>query len=78
MSDNDRKRELTLHLSGWVFFVVSAALFIVSSIRNGDVLGCIASVLFLAGCVVFVIPLVAEIKASGVGGVSKGKRGEKQ
>ncbi len=64
MPDDDQNWELKFHIWGWNLFLMSAVLFVVSSIRNGDVLGFVASVLFLVGCVVFMIPLVAEIRAS--------------
>jgi uncharacterized membrane protein YtjA (UPF0391 family) len=63
MPDDDRNRELKLHLWGWILFVICAVLFIVSSIRNHDILSLVASILFLAGCAVFMIPLVAAIRA---------------
>ena len=64
MPDDDGSRELKFHVWGWFFFVTSAVLYIVSSIKNGDVVGLAASVLFLLGCGVFMVPLVDEIRAS--------------
>lgn len=48
----------TFQITGWLLFVLSALGFIVSSIRSGDVLSLIAGVLFLVGCVMFLVPLV--------------------
>ncbi len=84
MLDDDQSRELKFRVWGWIFFVVSAVLYAASSFRSGDVLGLVASVLFLVGCVVFMIPLMAEIRAINAdrdaqvkGPVQKqGKRGE--
>lgn len=43
---------------GWLLFVLSAIAFIVSSARLGDVAGIAGGVLFLAGCLVFMAPLL--------------------
>ncbi len=51
MPDDDPNRELKFHPWGWIIFVIGSVLFVVSSIRNGDVLGSVAGVLFLVGCV---------------------------
>ncbi len=49
--------ERLYHIVGWLLFVCSALGFIASSVRTGDMAGLIGSVLFLAGCVAFLIPL---------------------
>ncbi|MEE8391063.1 MAG: hypothetical protein V3S14_09750 [Anaerolineae bacterium] len=66
MSDDDRNRELKLNLWGWIIFMLCSVLFIASSIRNHDTLSLVASILFLAGCVIFMIPLVVTIRAGDV------------
>jgi hypothetical protein len=43
---------------GWILFILSAVGFIVSSARMGDLAGMAGGVLFLAGCLVFVAPLL--------------------
>jgi hypothetical protein len=43
---------------GWLLFVVSALGFIVSSLRLGDRAGLVGGVFFLAGCLVFLAPLL--------------------
>jgi len=43
---------------GWLLFILSAIGFIVSSARIGDLAGMAGGVLFLAGCLVFVAPLL--------------------
>lgn len=48
------------HLAGWLLFVVCALLFIASAVKNQDLLTLIGSLLFLAACVVFLIPLFAN------------------
>ena len=42
-------------LWGWLLFVVSALFFIVSSIRNGDIVGLLGGVFFLLACVAFLV-----------------------
>lgn len=61
MSGDSESRELKLQLWGWIVFIVCSVLFIASSIRNRDVLSIVASVLFLVGCVIFMIPLVTTM-----------------
>jgi hypothetical protein len=47
----------------WVLFVLSALGFILSSLRAGDVAGLLGGVFFLAGCLVFLLPLVRRPRA---------------
>lgn len=49
------------HLAGWISFVVGSLLFIADSIRNGNMMALIASVLFLLGCIQFTAPLIYNI-----------------
>jgi len=58
MSSDDRDRERKFQLWGWILFMVCALFFIAQSIAAGSVFGLIASIIFLAACVVFIIPLV--------------------
>ena len=48
----------SIHLIGWVLFVISALAFITSSLRSGDTAGLIGGGLFLAGCLTFLIPYI--------------------
>ncbi len=73
MPDDDQTRELKFQLWRWILFLMSAVLFIVSSIKNGDVIGFVASALFLVGCVVFMIPLVSKIRANSADRDVQGK-----
>ena len=50
--------ERRIHIAGWILFILSALGFIVSSLRNGDIPGIAGGVLFLAGCLVFLIPVL--------------------
>ncbi len=47
-----------LDLWGWVLFLLSALAFTAAAIRDGDVLVAVASLLFLAACVLFLSPYV--------------------
>ena len=50
----------SIQLLGWILFVFSAIGFIISSARLGDVAGIAGGVLFLAGCLVFIAPLLGK------------------
>jgi energy-coupling factor transporter transmembrane protein EcfT len=47
-------------LWGWLLFVISALFFIVSSIRNGDVVGILGGIFFLLACVVFLASYIGK------------------
>ncbi len=57
MSARNGNREKKLHLWGWILFIVCAGFFIASSIKANDMFGLAGSIIFLVGCVVFIIPL---------------------
>lgn len=65
MTADDRGRERKFQLWGWILFMVCAFFFIAQSIVDGSVFGLVASIIFLAACVVFIIPLV---RGGGEGG----------
>ena len=50
----------SIQLLGWILFVFSAIGFIISSARLGDVAGIAGGILFLAGCLVFIAPLLGR------------------
>ncbi len=54
------ERERLFNLWGWVLFVVCAGFFIGSAVRAGDGWMVAGSVIFLAACGVFLIPLVKK------------------
>jgi hypothetical protein len=56
----DDRSPVKFHLAGWILFVVCAGFFIASSIRVDDLLGLAGSIIFLVGCVAFIIPLVVR------------------
>ena len=74
---SDRKiKQINQALVGWLVFVVCALFFIASSLRNRDVLTLIGGVLFLIGCILFIVPLVSEKRNANLDVCSKEKKGE--
>lgn len=73
-----RKRENRYHFAGWVLFLLCAALFLLSAVRDGNVIIAFASLVFLFGCVLFLIPLLFPHSEAGEisGGVDEGLQGE--
>ncbi len=67
MSLYNQDRERKFHLWGWLLFLVCAGFFIASAVSNGDTLGLIGSIIFLVGCVVFIIPLLVRENQDGGG-----------
>jgi hypothetical protein len=49
-----------MDLLGWLVFLVSALFFLLSGVRNGDVMAITGSALFLFACVLFILPLLRE------------------
>jgi hypothetical protein len=52
--------ELRFQIAGWIIFLVCSGLFIINSLRAGDMLGLAASLVFLLGCLVFLAPYVLD------------------
>jgi hypothetical protein len=50
----------SVEILGWILFVLSALGFIVSSLRTGDLPGLAGGVLFLAGCLAFLLALLSR------------------
>jgi len=46
------------HIIGWVLFIICAIFFMASSLKNNDIWTFTGSIIFLAACVVFLIPLL--------------------
>ena len=59
MKEHKKKlgREIKYQLLGWVLFIFCAIFFILSSLKNHDILTFIGSVIFLIACIIFLIPL---------------------
>jgi len=55
---NINKAEKRFHLLGWLLFLVCAVFFIMQSLTDNNIFSLIGSVVFLTGCVAFLIPLV--------------------
>jgi len=51
-------------LWGWILFIGSAIFFMASSIRANDPISLLGGTLFLVACFVFLVPLVAELRAN--------------
>lgn len=51
-------------LWGWIIFIFSALFFMASSIRAEDPVSLVGGALFLLACLVFLVPLVAELRES--------------
>lgn len=60
MSVSEKNRERKFHLWGWAIFLVCAGFFIAAAISSGSMLGLAGSLVFLVGCVIFIIPLVSN------------------
>ncbi len=71
MTNDNRKQGIKRQLLGWILFMACDVLFIVSSIRNRDVYSLVASILFLIGCVLFVVPLARAIMGGPTGEASE-------
>ena len=56
MPEDSPREEKKYDFLGWMLFVVSAAFFMASSIRAGDVVGLLGGVFFLLACVAFLAP----------------------
>jgi len=55
---NITKSEKRFHLLGWLLFLVCAVFFILDSLTDNNTFGLTGSIVFLAGCIVFLLPLV--------------------
>jgi predicted membrane channel-forming protein YqfA (hemolysin III family) len=58
---NHQDNDALFHLVGWVLFLVCAFLFLYVAIRDGDVVLALASLVFLVGCIAFLIPLLRHM-----------------
>jgi hypothetical protein len=61
MSEDGKDKDLKTQLLGWILFLICSVLFIISGVRAQDIITIAASIIFLFGCVVFMIPLVKAI-----------------
>jgi hypothetical protein len=47
---------------GWILFTISALFFIVSSLRNGDIVGLLGGLFFLLACAAFLASYIGTHK----------------
>jgi hypothetical protein len=59
---NGSRKGWNYDIWGWLLFVISALFFIVSSIRNGDLIGLLGGVFFLLACAAFLASYVGGSK----------------
>ncbi len=62
VSNNSPPKAKRYDLWGWLLFVISALFFIVSSVRNGDMVGLFGGVFFLLACVAFLASYIGTHK----------------
>ncbi len=62
MTDGKLNQKIRYQICGWVLFVLCAVFFIASSLKNKDILGLVASIIFLIACFVFIIPLAKNFR----------------
>jgi hypothetical protein len=62
MTDRKPTQKIRYQICGWALFVLCAVFFITSSLKNKDILGLVASIIFLLACFVFIIPLVKNCR----------------
>jgi hypothetical protein len=55
---NHQDKYASFHLTGWILFLICAFLFLYVAVRDSDLILALASLVFLAGCVAFLIPLL--------------------
>ena len=56
--------ERRFSIVGLIGFAISGALFLLTGLRSGDMLTVVASFIWLASCIVWLIPLLRRGKAS--------------
>ena len=57
---NHSDKDAPFHLAGWILFLACAFLFLYIAIRDNDVILALASLIFLTGCIAFLIPLLKK------------------
>jgi hypothetical protein len=53
MAKDSPQKDERYEIWAWILFTISASFFVVSSLRNGDMVGLLGGVFFLLACVVF-------------------------
>jgi hypothetical protein len=62
VSNNNQQKDKRYDLWGWILFTLSALFFIVSSLRNGDIVGLLGGVFFLLACAAFLASYIGTNK----------------
>ncbi|MCJ7499333.1 hypothetical protein MUP29_03690 [bacterium] len=57
---NHHEKDAPFHLVGWFLFLACAFVFAYIAMRDRDLFLGLASLLFLAGCVAFLVPLLRD------------------
>jgi membrane protein DedA with SNARE-associated domain len=52
--------EKRLNLAGWILFLICAGFFIGASVKAGDTLYLVGSLIFLFACILFIIPFIIK------------------
>ena len=62
MSKDSPQKDKRYEIWGWILFTISALFFIVSSLRNRDIVGLLGGVFFLLACAVFLASYIGTHK----------------
>jgi hypothetical protein len=62
MSKDSPQKDKRYEIWGWILFTISALFFIVSSLRNGDIVGLLGGVFFLLACAAFLAAYIGTHK----------------
>ena len=62
MSKGSPRKGKRYELWGWILFTISALFFIVSSLRNGDIVGLLGGLFFLLACAAFLASYIGTHK----------------
>ncbi len=54
------KTERHFHIIGWTMFVLCSLVYITASLKAGDMISLFGGILFLFGCIFFLIPLLND------------------
>ena len=62
MSKDSPQKGKRYEIWGWILFTISALFFIVSSLRNGDIVGLLGGLFFLLACAAFLASYIGSHK----------------
>ncbi len=62
MSKDSPQKGKRYEIWGWILFTISALFFIVSSLRNGDIVGLLGGLFFLLACAAFLASYIGTHK----------------